>query len=175
MAEKNVVFQLLCVETKAELDALVSDATVTTEQLAEAIFAAELGLIGWAYNRIIRDVMPEDVSIKEKDYRDIPQMKAGDEMGKLGRKITHMFNQRRKVYAHVFYVPRTPYWMILNFDNLDITQFPNHWGEPHVHMLCDLTHPRQGEFEKFIAILEQDKQPRLPHPLHIRFSRSKAS
>ncbi|MCC0035506.1 MAG: hypothetical protein H6887_09620 [Hoeflea sp.] len=171
MAKDNALLQLLSAETKADLMAAARSVTLTQSELVEVIMGVQMGLIPCQYARIIRDHLPQDITPTEKDFSALRAAKAGDSMGKLGNKIKQIMKQRRKTIAHIFWAPGTPYWAIISFDFLDIAKRENHWGEPHVHMISDLTHPEQHAFTKFISRLENDTPPNIPHRLHIRFER----
>ena len=142
--------------------------------LTRLIQAAKSGQLPWQYLSHHRNLVPEQLSLTEKDLAAIATSGVGHlqpAAQKAVNKIDTIFNQRRLLSGHMFFNANLSDWHFFYFDQRDFATGSNRWKKgPHIHFLNKLwpNQTAQGVWKEFCS----SPKPRIHAALHIRFRRN---
>ena len=156
---------------KRELEQYCRNLVIGGEHFADLVFSS--GMTGQPFLHKInyRDHQPKHLHLSEADLKALGDNGVGPltpAAAKAVRKMGQMFEERRYLVGHIFYVPDLTKWHFFCFDQRDLEERkPNHWKEgAHVHFVNWLW-PGKDAKSVWSNFVEGDYRP--GDALHIRF------
>lgn len=147
--------------------------------LANLILAAQSELSPLCHLPIFLHHHPEHLALKDGDLKALVENGVGPMSAagrKTVRKLGEMFNQRRLLSCHLFWLIEDPEklptrWHLFHFDDKSVKADDNHWKHgSHIHLMNHLTHPALP-LKELLDKLDNEERPWLGRSLHIRWER----
>lgn len=161
---KNTVLDLFNLPDKKAVRKFCRDAVITIEEFASVTMAASAGCLGsYQYARHFVELVPEHLNPTAADIGVLGTPDGAKTM----RKFSQLMKDRRKIGAHLFFLPSKERWHLLYFNQRDMSDTSNHWkAGSHVH------YSREGYSNDPLDTVWariRAKDPQFPASEHIRY------
>jgi hypothetical protein len=132
--------RLFTFEKKRDLEKYCREVVIYGSDFAAFILACESARLPFCHQIYYRDYVPEHLHPTDNDLAALAANPVGllqPGAQKTVRKISQIFQDRRQLVGHIFYVPGTSEWHFFQFDQRDLeAERRNHWKEgAHIHFL----------------------------------------
>jgi hypothetical protein len=158
-------------DKKKELERYCRTITISKRDFAHLVLTCEMTGAPFLHKIFYHDFVPDHLEPSEAEHKAL----AENGVGPLGpvaakaiQKMSQMFEERRYLVGHVFYIPDLSRWHFFCFDQRDLEEHkPNHWKEgPHVHFLNWLWPKKDAQSVWSEFIKDHDKPG---SSIHLRF------
>ena len=157
---------------KRELERYCRDLVIYQRDFVDFILTCEMGQAPFLHLIHYGDYQPEDAQLTEDDLAALATNPVGPlepAAQKTVCKMGHLFNVRRYLVGHIFYVPDLSEWHFFQFDQRDLEDTRrNHWKEgAHVHFINWLwpNHDAKTLWENFTS-----GKAKMNDSSHVRFN-----
>jgi hypothetical protein len=162
---------ILSAEKTSDLTNHCRTTTLYGTDLTNLVFAAEIGLIAFRHRIHHREFVPKDIQLRDTDLSTMAGAKPGP-MDKVTAKafgrVDQIFEKRRLLTGHLFFLPDLSNWTLFYFDQRDTSKHDNHWQHgSHVHVIRHLWPNWSAEsvWKQFTS----GSNPEMSGALHVRF------
>ncbi len=156
--------QLLAAPSKRDAERLASSMVVTSREFANLVLNAH-ALLGYRHRLKVREYRPDHhAAFSDEVSEALHDAKAGPaspEMEKAMRKVGAMFDERKRVHAHLF--ERGAKWHCIFFDFNDMTDQER---GPHLHYV---SHRWTGLRRDAVLAAFDERRQSLPRRIHIQY------
>lgn len=165
------LLKIFSFEKKRELEQYCRRLVISIEHFADLVLSCEMSGRPFLHKISYRDRQPKHLHLSEEDIKALGDNGVGPltpAAAKAVRKMGQMFEERRYLVGHIFYVADLSKWHFFCFDQRDLEhRKPNHWREgSHVHFINWLW-PGQDARSMWSNFVEGDYRP--GDALHVRF------
>jgi hypothetical protein len=127
-------------DKKRELERYCRGTVISRSDFADLILACDLQGVPFLHNIFYRDIVPKHSHPSDSERKGLADNGVGPlgpEAAKAIRKVFQLFEERRYLVGHMFYIPDLSRWHFFCFDQRDLEERrPNHWKEgSHVHFM----------------------------------------
>ena len=132
--------ELLYIEKKSVLEKFAKKLEISQGDFVALVSNAQT--VGYFHQIKYHDFQPQHLQPTDEEISGLGKKtsdgKISNEGQKFIRKVSQLFEQRRRLVAHIFYNPSR--WHLFYFDQRDTNnRSPNHWNYgSHIHFVNDL-------------------------------------
>jgi hypothetical protein len=171
-ASLEALLKLFTFTKKRDLERYCRALTVESRDFVSLILSCEQNAKPFLHQITFKDIVPEHLIPSDDEWAALAKNPAGElsaEAAKTVSKMAQLFDDRRYLVGHIFFMPDQSRWHFFCFDQRDLEdQRPNHWKEgPHVHFINWLW-PRQNAEELWSHFIRESERP--GGDFHLRFS-----
>jgi hypothetical protein len=170
--DKNLegLVKILYIEKKSELVKHCRSTTLYGTDLVNLILSSEVGVFPFRHEIHHREFIPDDIQIRETDLATMSNAKVGTmdtQTAKAFGRVDQIFEKRRLLTGHLFFLPNLKRWSLFYFDQRDTSARRNHWEHgPHLHVV---THLWPSWTSKSVWREFTSGNPQISGALHVRF------